>query len=117
MLCFFRKSTTRRYALLHFRQRSLRGAELWHMWQQPHVIEGFWKSMQSMFQSRFMHLQGDGLYTALRITVFAYLLALRWQAQRVFSTLTIPEIMRKLRREEEVRAFLMTHVHAPFSIG
>jgi len=57
------------------------------------------------------------LYTALRIKVFAYLLALRWQAQRVFSTLTIPEIMRKLRREEEVRAFLMTHVHAPFSIG
>jgi hypothetical protein len=117
MLFFCRKSTTRRYSLMHFRQRSLRGAELWHMWQQHHVIEGFWKIMQSMFQSRFMHLQGDGLYTAVRIKVFAYLLALRWQAQRVFSTLTITEIMRKLRREEDVRAFLMTHVHAPFSIG
>jgi hypothetical protein len=87
------------------------------MWQQHHVIEGFGKSMKSMFQIRFMHLQGDGLYTALRIKVFAYLLALRWQAQRVFSTLTLTEIMRKLRREEEVRAFLMTHFHAPFSIG
>ena len=87
------------------------------MWQHHHVIEGVWKIMKSMFQSRFMHLQGDGLYTALLIQVFAYLLALRWQSQRVFSTLTIPEIMRKLRREEEVRAFLMTHFHAPFSIG
>jgi hypothetical protein len=87
------------------------------MWQQHHVIEGFGKSMKSMFQIRFMHLQGDGLYTALRIKVFAYLLALRWQAQRVFSTLTLTEIMRKLRREEDVRAFLMTHFHAPFSIG
>ena len=64
------------YALMHFRQRSLRGAELWPMWQQPHVMEGFWKIMQAMFQSRFMHLQGDGLYTALRIKVFAYLLSL-----------------------------------------
>jgi len=32
-----------------------------------------------------MQLQGDGLYTALLIKVFAYLLALRLQAQGVFS--------------------------------
>jgi hypothetical protein len=31
--------------------------------------------------------------------------------------LTITEIMRKVRREEDVRDFLMTHFHAPFSIG
>jgi hypothetical protein len=47
--------------------------------------------------------------------VLAYLLALRLQAQGVFSTLTITEIMRKLRREEDLREFLATHFHAPFS--
>ena len=117
ILFFFRKSTTRSYYLMNFSQRSLRGAEIWHIWQQHHVIECFWKIMKSIFQIRLMHLQGDGLYTALLIKVFAYLLALRLQAQRVFSKLTITEIMRKLRREEDLRDFLMTHFHAPFSIG
>ena len=117
MLFFFRKSTTRSYYLLHCSQRALRGAEIWHIWQQHHVIECFWKIMQSLFQIRSMHLQGDGLYTALLIKVFAYLLALRWQTQGVFSKLTITEIMRKLRREEDLRDFLVTHFHAPFSIG
>jgi hypothetical protein len=117
MLFFFRKSTTRSYYLMHGSQRSLRGAEIGHIWQQPHAIECFWKIMQSIFQIRLMHLQGDGLSTALLIKVFAYLLALHLQAQRVFSTLTLTELMRKLRREEDLRAFLMTHCHAPFSIG
>ncbi len=117
MLFFFRKSTTRSYYLMNFSQRSLRGAEIWHIWKQHHVIECFWKIMKSIFQLRSMQLQGDGLYTALLIKVFAYLLALRLKAQEVFSTLTITEIMRKLRREEDLRDFLMTHFHAPFSIG
>ncbi len=73
--------------------------------------------MKSIFQLRSMQLQGDGLYTALLIKVFAYLLALRLKAQEVFSKLTITEIMRTLRREEDLRDFLMTHFHAPFSIG
>jgi hypothetical protein len=34
----------------------------------------------------------------------------------VFSQLTITEIMRKLRREADLREFLATHFHAPFSI-
>jgi Transposase DDE domain len=117
ILFFFRKSTTRSYYLMNFSQRSLRGAEIWHIWKQHHIIECFWKIMKSIFQIRLMHLQGDGLYTALLIKVFAYILALRLQAQRVFSKLTITEIMRKLRREEDLRDFLMTHFHAPFSIG
>ena len=117
MLFFFRKSTTRSYYVMNFSQRSLRGAEIWHIWKQHHVIECFWKIMQSIVQIRLMHLQGDGLYTALLIKVFAYLLALRLQAQRIFSKLTITEIMRNLRREEDLRDFLMTHFHAPFSIG
>jgi Transposase DDE domain len=116
ILFFFRKSTTRSYYLMNFSQESLRGAEIWHIWQQHHVVECFWKIMKSIFQLRSMQLQGDGLYTALLIKVFAYLLALRLKAQRVFSKLTITEIMRKLRREEDLRDFLVTHFHAPFSI-
>jgi hypothetical protein len=117
VLFFFRKSTTRSYYLMNFSQRALRGAEIWHIWKQHHVIECFWKIMKSIFQLRSMHLQGDGLYTALLIKVFAYLLALRLQAQGVFSKLTLTEIMRQLRREADLRDFLATHFHAPFSIG
>ena len=116
ILFFFRKSTTRSYYLMNFSQRSLRGAEIWHIWKQHHVIECFWKIMKSIFQLRSMHLQGDGLYTALLIKVFAYLLALRLQAKGVFSTLTLTEIMRKLRREADLRDFLVTHFHTTFSI-
>ena len=88
---------------------------MWHIWKQHHVIECFWKIMKSIFHIRSMQLQGDGLYTALLIKVFAYLLALRLQAQGVFSKLTITQIMRKLRREEDVRDFLATHFPTPFS--
>jgi Transposase DDE domain len=116
ILFFFRKSTTRSYYLMNFGQRSLRGAEIWHIWKQHHVIECFWKIMKSIFQLRSMHLQGDGLYSALLIKVLAYLLALRLQVQGVFSKLSLTEIMRKLRREADLRDFLMTHFHAPFSI-
>jgi hypothetical protein len=116
VLFFFRKSTTRSYYLMHFSQVALRGAEIWHIWKQHHVIECFWKIMKSIFHIRSMQLQDDGLYTALLIKVFAYFLALRLQAQGVFSQLTITQIMRKLRREEDLREFLTTHFPTPFSI-
>jgi hypothetical protein len=115
VLFFFRKNTTRSYYLMNFSQVALRGAEIWHIWKQHHVIECFWKMMKSIFQIRSMRLQGDGLYTALLIKVLAYLLAVRLQAEGVFSKLTITQIMRKLRREEDLRDFLATHFHAPFS--
>ena len=117
ILFFFRKSTTRSYYLMNFSQSSMRGAEIWHIWKQHHVIECFWKIMKSIFHMRSMQLQDDGLYTALLIKVFAYLLALRLQAQGAFSKLTMTEIMRKLRREEDLRECLAMHFHAPFSIG
>jgi len=101
---------------MNFSQRSLRGAEIWHIWKQHQVIECFWKIMKSIFQFRSMPLQGDGLYTALLIKVFAYLLALRLQAKGVFSKLTLTEIMRKLRREADLRDCLVTHFHTTFSI-
>ena len=116
VLFFFRKSTTRSYYLMNFSQVALRGAEIWHIWKQHHVIECFWKIMKSIFHIRSMQLQDDGLYTALLIKVFAYFLALRLQAQGVFSQLTITQIMRKLRREEDLCEFLTTHFHTPFSI-
>ena len=115
VLFFFQKSTTRSYYLMNFSQDSLRGAEIWHIWKQHHVIECFWKIMKSIFHIRSMRLQGDGLYTALLIKVLAYLLALRLQASGVFSKLSITQIMRKLRRETDLRDFLETHFHAPFS--
>jgi len=116
ILFFFRKSTTRSYYLMNLSQRSLRGAEIWHIWKQHHMIECFWKIMKSIFQVRSMHLQGDGLYTALLIKVMAYLLALRLQVQGVFSKLSLTEIMRKLRREADFRDFLGTHFHTTISI-
>ena len=87
----------------------MRGAEIWHIWKQHHLIECFWKILKSIFHIRAMQLQGDGLYTALLIKVLAYLLAIRLQTYGTFSTLTITQIMRKLSREHDLRDLLMTH--------
>src|SRR2546427_989114 len=54
VLFFFRKSTTRSYYLMNFSQEALRGAEIWHIWRQHHVIECFWKIMKSIFHMRSM---------------------------------------------------------------
>jgi hypothetical protein len=116
VLFFFRKTTTRLYYVMNFSESSLRGAEMWHVWKQHHVIEQFWKIMKSILHIRSMQLQGDGLYTALLTKVLSYLLALRLQAEGVVSKLTLTQIMRKLRREEGLGAFLATHFHNPFSI-
>ena len=72
--------------------------------------------MKSIFQVRSMQLQGDSLYTALLIKVIAYLLALCLQAEGIFSKLSLTGIMGKLRREADLRDFLATHFHEPFSI-
>ena len=56
----------RSFYLMNFSQVPLRGAEIWHIWKQHHVIECFWKIMKSIFQMRSMQLQGDGLYTQNR---------------------------------------------------
>jgi hypothetical protein len=47
-LCFFQKSPTRSYSLMNFRRVSMRGAEIWHIWQQHHLIECFWKMLKSI---------------------------------------------------------------------
>src|SRR5712691_9772308 len=113
-LCFFQKSTTRSYYLMNFSQVSMRGAEIWHIWKQHHVIECFWKIRKSIFPIRSMQLQGDGLYTALLIKVLAYVLAIRLPAHRTFSTLTITQIMRNLSRDHDLKTLLTEHFHLPF---
>jgi hypothetical protein len=61
-----------------------------------------------------MQWQGDGLYTALLIKVLAYVLAIRLQAHRTFSTLTITQIMRNLSRDHDLNTLLTAHFHLPF---
>jgi hypothetical protein len=113
-LFFFQKSTTRSYYLMNFSQASMRGAEIWHIWKQHHLSECFWKILKSLFHIRSMQLQGDGLYTALLIKVFAYLLARRLQAHRPFSKLTLTQFMRNLRRDHDLGTLLTEHFHLPF---
>ena len=45
--------------------------------------------------------------------LFAYMLALRLQAHRPFSKLSITQIMRKLRRDHDLKDLLTTHFHLP----
>jgi len=112
-LFFFQKSTTRSYYLMNFSRVSMRGVEIWHIWKQHHLVECFWKMLKSILHIRAMQLQGNGLYTALLIKVFAYLLALRLQAQRPFSKLSITQVMRKLSRDHDLKDMLTTHFHLP----
>ena len=114
ILFFFQKSTTRSYYLMNFSQVSMRGAEIWHIWKQHHLSECFWKILKSIFPIRAMQLQGHGLYTALLIKVFAYLLAIRLPAHRPFSKLTITQIMRNLSRDHDLETLLTAHFHLPF---
>ena len=54
ILFFFQKSTTRSYYLMNFSHVSMRGAEIWHIWKQHHLIECFWKILKSIFHIRAM---------------------------------------------------------------
>jgi hypothetical protein len=99
---------------MNFSQASMRGAEIWHIWKQHHLIACFWKIRQSIFHSRAMPLQDHGLYTALLIKVLAYVWAIRLQAHRPFSNLTITQMMRNLRREHDLGTVLTAHFHLPF---
>lgn len=113
VLFFYEKNTTRNYYLMDFSETPMRGAEIWHIWKQHHLIECFWKIMKSVFQIRSMRLQGDGLYTGLLIKVMSYLLAIRLKAQKTLSKLTIVQIMRKIRREYGLKELMIEHFHLP----
>jgi hypothetical protein len=116
VLFFYQKSTTRNYYLMDFSVKPMRGAEIWHIWKQHHLIEQFWKILKSVFQIKSMQLRGNGLYTALLIKVLAYLLGLRLKAQKHFSKLSITQIMRKIRREQDLKTLVNEHFHLPVLI-
>lgn len=111
ILFFFKKSTTRTYYLMDFSEVSHRGAELWHIWKQHHLVEFFWKMLKSVFKIKSMQLQGDGLYMGLLIKVLSYLLVIRLKLLKPFSKLSIVQIMRKVRREYDLEALIEEHFH------
>ena len=114
VLFFFQKTTTRAYYLMDFCAPHLRGVEIWHIWKQHHLVECFWKVLKSLFKIKAMQLSGDGVYTALLTKVLAYFLAIRIKAQRAFSKLSIVQLMRKIRREYDLKTLLTEHFHLPF---
>ena len=113
-LFLFQKSTTRSSSVRNLSQVVMRGAEIWHLWTQQHLIECVWKILQSIVHMRSMPWQGNGLYTAWLIKVFASVLAIRLQAHRPFSTWSMTQIMRKLRRDHHLKDLLTTHFQGAF---
>ncbi|QTA85825.1 transposase [Desulfonema magnum] len=113
ILFFFRKSSTRTYYLMDFSPVPLRGAEIWHIWKQHHIIECFWKILKSVLGIKAMRLQGDGLHAALLIKVIAYILATRLSMRKPFLKMSVTEIMRKIRRECDLEAILRNHFCLP----
>lgn len=111
VLFFFKKSTTRSYYLMDFSESAHRGAEMWHIWKQHHLVEYFWRILKSVFKIKAMQLQGDGLYVGLLIKVLSYLLAIRLKQLKPFSKLTIVQIMRKVRSEYNLQALIDEHFH------
>jgi hypothetical protein len=53
----------------------MRDVEIWHIWKQDHLEDLPETFDKSIFHVGVMQLQGNGLYTALLIKVFAYLKA------------------------------------------
>ena len=117
VLFFFKKSTTNVYYLMDFSVNAMRGAEIWHIWKNHNLIEYFWKILKSTFKIKSMRLQGDGIYTGLLVKIFSYLLAVRLKFQREYSKLSIVQIMRKIRRENDLRALLEEHFHLGFPVS
>ncbi|WYD80368.1 MAG: hypothetical protein V8K32_13780 [Candidatus Electrothrix gigas] len=117
VLFFFKKSTTNVYYLMDFSVNAMRGAEIWHIWKHHNLIEYFWKILKSTFKIKSMRLQGDGIYTGLLVKIFSYLLAVRLKSRREYSKLSIVQIMRKIRRENDLRELLEERFHLGFPVS
>ena len=115
-LLFYQKNTTRNYYLMDFSQTAMRGAEIWHIWKQHHLIKCFWKLLKSCLHIGKMQLQADGLYTGLLIKVLAYLLAIRLRSHKAFSNLSLTQLMRTITREYDLKDLMREHFHLPFSL-
>ena len=99
VLFFFAKRTTRVFYLIDFSRQPGRSAEIWHIWQQHHKIEQFWRLLKSVFRLKTIQLRGDGLYAGLLSKVIAYLMVLRLLSQKAFKNLSVVQSLRKIRRE------------------
>lgn len=117
VLFFFEKSTTNVYYLMDFSVNAMRGAEIWHIWKHHNLIEHFWKILKSTFKIKSMRLRGDGIYAGLLVKIFSYLLAVRLKSRREYSKLSIVQIMRKIRRENDLRELLEEHFHLGFLVS
>lgn len=115
VLFFYKKSSTRNYYLIDFSEKPGRGAEIWNIWKQHHIIECFWRLIKSTFQIKSMRLQGDGLYVGLLIKLLSYLLVSRLQFLPEFAKLSMEQVMRKIRREYDLEALMEEHFHAVVS--
>ena len=116
VLFFFEKSTTRTYYLMDFSETPFRGAEIWHIWKQHHIIEYFWKILKSLLKIKSMRLHDDGLYASLLIKVFAYLFLMRLKLKKNFLKFSLTEIMRKIQRELDLKDILDEHFHLPIGV-
>ena len=59
-----------------------------------------------------MRLQNDGIYAGLLVKIFPYLLAVRLKSQREYSKLSLVQIMRKIRRENDLRELIEEHFYS-----
>lgn len=117
VLFFFKKSTTNVYYLMDFSINAMRSAEIWNIWKYHNLIEYFWKIMKSTFKIKSMRLQGDGIYAGLLVKIFSYLLAVRLKSQREYLKLSLVQIMRKIRKENDLRELLEEHFHPEVPIS
>jgi hypothetical protein len=116
VLFFFQKNTTRNYYLMDFSLNPRRGAEIWHIWKQHHLIECFWKLLKSILQIKAMQLRDHGLYTALFIKILAFLILIKCKQIKAFSHSTMTQIMRKLRQNLDFKDWIDEHFHSNFSV-
>lgn len=111
VLFFFEKSSTKTYYLMDFSETPHRGAEIWHIWKQHHLIEFFWKMLKSVFKINSMQLQGDGLYAGLLVKILSYLWDRRLKGLRPFFKMSLIQIMRKIQREYNLETLAIEHFH------
>ena len=112
VLFFFAKSTTRLFYLMDFSRQPGRSAEIWHLWQQHHRIEQFWRLLKSVFGLKTIQLRGDGLYAGLLIKVITYLMVSRLHSQKAFKNLSVVQTLRQIRREGNLDDLINQHFHA-----
>ncbi len=113
-LLFFRKSSTRCFLLMDLSVNSLRGVEIWRIWQAHNVIEQFWKILKSVLKIGEMKLRKQGIYTGLLIKTIAYLLMIKVQLLPHFRHLSLNQIMRKIKFECDLQNLLCEHFHLDF---